>query len=136
MEKSMKRKILFLCTGNSCRSQMAEGFAKKLGWDAYSAGTHPEVSVNKFAIEAMNEIGIDIQNNMPKSLDLYSNQQFNIVASVCHNAKHSCPVFIGNSDTIIHHGFKDPANSKGSKDEVLAEFRCIRDLIKKWVDSL
>ena len=67
----MKIKILFLCTGNSCRSQMAEGFAKKLGWDAYSAGTHPETAVNQNAIIVMNEMGIDINHHKPKSLDLY-----------------------------------------------------------------
>jgi len=115
---------------------MAEGIAKNIGWDAYSAGTHPEVNVSKFAIEVMQEIGIDIRKNKPESLESYVNQNFNIVASVCDNTKHSCPVFIGNSDTIIHHSFKDPANVEGSKDEILTEFRCIRDLIKKWVDSI
>ena len=136
MGKSMKRRILFLCTGNSCRSQMAEGFAKKLGWDAYSAGTHPEVSVSKFAISVMNEIGIDIQKNIPESLDLYSSQHFNFVASVCDNAKHLCPIFIGNSDSIIHQSFQDPSNEKGSEDEILNEFRNVRDLIKVWINSL
>lgn len=136
MEKSMKRKILFLCTGNSCRSQMAEGFAKKRGWDAYSAGTHPELNVSKIAIKVMDEIGLEIHNNIPKSLDYYSNQQFNIVASVCDNAKQSCPVFIGNTDLIIHQSFEDPANAKGTEDKILSEFRNVRDLIKVWVDSL
>jgi len=89
----MKRKIIFLCTGNSCRSQMAEAFAKKLSWDAYNAGTHPKVSVRKFAIEVMNQIGIDISKNKSEKLDSYINQNFNIVASVCDNAKHSCPAF-------------------------------------------
>jgi arsenate reductase len=115
---------------------MAEGFAKKLGWDAYSAGTHPEIAVNHYAIKVMNEIGIDISHQKPKSLDLYLDQHFNIVASVCDNAKHSCPVFIGNSDLIIHKSFIDPANALGFEEEILNEFGEVRDLIKKWIDSL
>jgi len=129
-------KILFLCTGNSCRSQMAEGFAKKLGWDSYSAGTHPETAINPNAIKVMSEIGIDISQQKPKSLNSFSDLHFNIVASVCDNAKQSCPVFIGSSDSIIHQSFQDPIDKKGSKDEILNEFRNIRDLIKTWVDSL
>ena len=132
----MKRKILFLCTGNSCRSQMAEGFAKQLGWDSYSAGTHPEIAVNPNAIKVMNEIGIDINNHKTESLDLYSKAHFNILASVCDNAKQSCPIFTGTSDSIIHQNFQDPANKKGSEDEILNEFRNVRDLIKIWVHSL
>ena len=132
----MKQKILFLCTGNSCRSQMAEGFAKKLGWDAHSAGTHPEIAINHNAIKVMNEMEIDISHHKPKSLDLYVNQHFNIVASVCDNAKRSCPVFFANSDSIIHQSFKDPANALGSEEAILNEFSEVRDLIKIWIDSL
>ena len=132
----MKRKILFLCTGNSCRSQMAEGFAKKLGWDAHSAGTHPETAVNQNAIKVMNEIGIDINHHKPKSLDSYLDQHFNIVANLCDDAKYSCPVFNGNSDSIIHQSFKDPANALGSKEDIINEFREVRDLIKAWIYSL
>ena len=132
----MQRKILFLCTGNSCRSQMAEGFAKKLGWDAHSAGTDPEIVVNHNAIKAMNEMGIDISHHKPKSLDSYLDQHFNIVASVCDNAKDSCPVFIGNADSIIHQSFKDPANVLGSEEAILNGFSKVRDLIKIWIDSL
>ena len=132
----MKRIFLFLCTGNSCRSQMAEGFAKKLGWDAHSAGTHPEIAVNHNAIKAMNEMEIDISHHQPESLDSYLNQHFNIVASVCDNAKYSCPIFNGNSDSIIHQSFKDPANALGSKEDIINEFREVRDLIKVWTDSL
>ena len=132
----MKRKILFLCTGNSCRSQMAEGFAKQLGWDAYSAGTQPEIAVNPNAIKVMDEIDIDINHHKPESLDSFTKLHFNIVASVCDNAKQSCPAFIGNSDSIIHKSFQDPANKKGSEDKILNEFRNVRDLIKVWVNSL
>ena len=136
MEKSIKRKILFLCTGNSCRSQMAEGFAKKLGWDAYSAGTHPEIAIDYNATKAMSEMGIDISHHKPESLDSYSNQNFSIVASVCDNAKQSCPIFSGRSDSIIHKGFKDPAKIKGSNEYILNEFRTVRNLMKIWIDSL
>jgi arsenate reductase len=115
---------------------MAEGFAKKLGWDAYSAGTHPETVVNQNAIKVMNEMGIDINHHKPKSLDLYLDQHFKIVASVCDNAKYSCPALIGNSVSIIHQSFKDPANALGSKEEIINEFREVRDLIKVWIDSL
>lgn len=132
----MKRKVLFLCTGNSCRSQMAEGFAKQLGWDSYSAGTHPEVAVNPNTIKVMAEMDIDINHHKPELLDLYLKLHFNIVASVCDNAKQSCPVFIGKSDSILHQSFQDPANAKGSEDEILNEFRNVRDLIKVWVNSL
>ena len=132
----MKQNILFLCTGNSCRSQMAEGFAKHLGWDAFSAGTHPEIAVNSNAIKVMEEIGIDISNHKPKSLNLYRTHNFNIVASVCDNAKEVCPVFNGKADSIIHQSFKDPANTNSSEQEILREFRVVRDLIKLWVDSL
>jgi arsenate reductase (thioredoxin) len=135
MGKVMK-KILFLCTGNSCRSQMAEGFAKELGWDSYSAGTHPETTINPNAIKVMSEVGIDINQQKPESLNSYSESHFNIVASVCDNAKQYCPVFIGSSDLIIHQSFQDPIYKKGSNDEILNEFRNIRDLIKAWVDSL
>ena len=136
MEKSIKTKILFLCTGNSCRSQMAEGFAKKLGWDAYSAGTHPELAIDSNAIKVMNEMGVDISHHKPKSLNLYSNQNFRIIASVCDNAKQSCPIFNGKSHSIIHKGFKDPAKTKGSKEDILKEFRTVRNSIKTWIDSL
>jgi len=115
---------------------MAEGFAKKLGWDAHSAGIHPEISVNHNAIKTMNEMGIDISHHKPKSLDSYLDQHFNIVASVCDNAKHSCPIFIGNSNLIIHQSFKDPANALGSEQQTINEFREVRDLIKIWIDSL
>ena len=132
----MKQKVLFLCTGNSCRSQMAEGFAKKLGWDAHSAGTHPEIAVNHNAIKVMGEMSIDISHHKPKALDSYLDQHFNIVASVCDNAKHACPIFIGNSNLIIHQSFKDPVNVLGSEEEIINEFREVRDLIKIWIHSL
>jgi arsenate reductase len=115
---------------------MAEGFANQLSWDSYSAGTHPEIAVNPNAIKVMDEMDIDINHHKPELLDSYLKLHFNIVASVCDNAKQSCPAFIGNSDSIIHQSFQDLANEKGSKDEILNEFRNVRDLIKVWVNSL
>ena len=130
------KKILFLCTGNSCRSQMAEGFARQLGWDAYSAGTKPEITVNSFAIEVMKEIGVDISKNTSKNVLQYLNNSFNIIATVCDNAKETCPMFNGNTDNIIHKNFIDPTAEVGTKEEVLPIFRFVRDDIKYWVNYI
>ena len=132
----MKKKILFLCTGNSCRSQMAEGIAKELGWDAFSAGTKPEENVNPNAVEVMKEIGIDISSNNAENVESYLSKSFNIVATVCDNAKETCPIFIGNTEIKIHHSFIDPAFAKGPKEEVLPIYRKVRDEIKIWEEDL
>ena len=116
----VKREILFLCTGNSCRSQMAEGFAKDMGWNAYSAGTRPETEVNPFAVKVMAEIGIDISHHTPESVSEYLDKNFDIVATVCDNALETCPVFTGISDRQIHNGFIDPAIATGSDREIRA----------------
>ena len=131
-----KRKILFLCTGNSCRSQMAEGFAHQMGWDAYSAGTKPEIDVNPFAIKVMSEIDIDISNHIPQSVNEYLDENFNIIATVCDNARETCPIFSGSSDHQIHHGFEDPAEANGSDGEITEVYRRIRDEIQDWVKEL
>ena len=131
-----KRKILFLCTGNSCRSQMAEGFALDMGWDAYSAGTKPEIEVNPFAIKVMTEIGIDISNHIPQSVNEYLDENFNIIATVCDNARETCPVFTGSCNKKIHHGFIDPADATGSDGEITEVYRQVRDEIRDWVTKL
>ena len=131
-----KREILFLCTGNSCRSQMAEGFAHQMGWDAYSAGTKPEIDVNPFAIKVMSEIDIDISNHIPQSVNEYLDENFNIIATVCDNARETCPVFSGSSDHQIHHGFEDPADVTGSDGEITKVYRRIRDEIRDWVTEI
>ena len=131
-----KRKILFLCTGNSCRSQMAEGFAHQLGWDTYSAGTKPEIQVNPFAINVMAEIGIDIAQNTPEPISKYLDENFDIVATLCDNAREICPVFTGVSKHQIHHGFIDPADASGSDKEITKVYRRIRDDIQEWIAEL
>ena len=131
-----KRKILFLCTGNSCRSQMAEGFANQMGWDAYSAGTKPEAEVNPFAVKVMAEIGINISLHSPDHISMYLDANFEIIATVCDNARETCPVFTDRSDHQIHHGFEDPADAAGSDEEITEVYRRIRDEIRGWVKEL
>ncbi len=126
-------KILILCTGNSCRSQMAEGFLKSFDdtLEVHSAGTEPSNEVHPKAIVVMNEIGIDLSNNCPKKVDEFLNDKFDYVITVCGGAKESCPTFSGKVRYHIHIGFDDPAEAKGTEDEIYSEFRRIRDEIKR-----
>ena len=128
-----RKKILVLCTGNSCRSQMAEGFLKSFDKDleVYSAGTNPAERVNLFAIKAMNEVGIDISNGKSKNVNEYLSKSFDYVITVCDNAKETCPIFVGDVKHQIHIGFDDPADAVGTEDEVLPVYRRVRDEIKK-----
>ena len=125
-------KILILCTGNSCRSQMAEGFLKSFDsrLNVVSAGTEPSGEVHPKAIIVMNETGIDISQNKPKSVDQFINQSFDYVITVCGGANDNCPTFIGDVKNRIHIGFDDPAEVHGEEGYVLDEFRRIRDEIK------
>ena len=132
----MKGKILFLCTGNSCRSQMAEGFASALGWKSFSAGTVPELVVNPNAVKVMIEKNINIANNKPKIVDQYLEDSFDIVMTVCDNARENCPVFLGSTKKLIHHSFKDPAKFTGNSEATLNEFRKIRDQIEEYLNNL
>ncbi|MCK5637909.1 MAG: arsenate reductase ArsC, partial [Flavobacteriaceae bacterium] len=104
-------KILILCTGNSCRSQMAEGFLKSFNNDleVFSAGTEPSNQVHPKAVEVMHEVGVDLTENRPESVDKYLDQEFDYVITVCGGAKESCPTFIGNVKNRLHIGFDDPA---------------------------
>ncbi|KAF0157164.1 MAG: Arsenate reductase [Ignavibacteria bacterium] len=126
------KKILILCTGNSCRSQMAEGFLKSFDWEleVNSAGTKPATQVHPKAVQVMSEIGIDLSENYPKMVDEFLNQGFDYVITVCGNAKENCPVFIGKVGKQLHIGFEDPAEAVGTEEEILEEFRRIRDQIK------
>lgn len=128
----MKAKILVLCTGNSCRSQMAEGILKVMypDFEIFSAGTRPEKNVNPYAIEVMKEIGIDISGHYPKNADQFTGMDFEYVITVCDNAKEICPVFTGNVKHRLHKGFEDPFNATGSDDEKMAVYRKVRDEIK------
>jgi arsenate reductase len=125
-------RILILCTGNSCRSQMAEGFLKSFdsSLEVLSAGTKAASRVHPKAIQVMNEIGIDLSKNYPKTVDQFLAQQFDYVITVCDNAKESCPVFFGNVKHRLHIGFDDPANATGTEEEILSVFRRVRDEIK------
>ncbi|MCX7797809.1 MAG: arsenate reductase ArsC [Melioribacter sp.] len=128
----MKKKILILCTGNSCRSQMAEGFLKSIdpSLEVYSAGVSPANQVNPKAIQVMKEIGIDISKNVPKNVESFINESFDYVITVCDNAKETCPVFTGNVGKQLHLGFEDPAEATGTEEEILNVFRRVRDQIK------
>ncbi len=125
-------KILILCTGNSCRSQMAEGIMRDLNskMEVFSAGTRPEKEVNKYAVKVMAEIGINISQHYPKLVDSFISQPFDFVITVCDNAKEACPVFLGKVGKRVHIGFEDPADAIGTDDEKLVVYRKIRDQIK------
>ena len=132
----MKKKILFLCTHNSARSQMAEGIMNYYfgnRYEAKSAGV--EVSkVNPFAIEVMKEIGIDISHHYSKHANKFLNETFDFIITVCDHAKEHCPYFPGGK-IYIHKSFEDPSSAKGTEEEKRAVFRRIRDEIKKWLEE-
>jgi arsenate reductase len=129
----MKSRILILCTGNSCRSQIAEGILKSFdtSLEVYSAGTKPANIVHPKAIQVMNEIGIDLSTHKTKLVDQYLNESFDYVITVCDTAKETCPFFTGKVAHRLHIGFDDPTDATGSEDEILAVFRKVRDKIKK-----
>ncbi len=130
----MKR-VLFLCTGNTCRSQMAEGIVNQLcsnQWQAFSAGTHPGERVNPFAVRAMSESGIDIARAQPKALDAFHTEPFDLVVTLCDSAAAECPYWPA-AGRQLHIGFPDPADATGSADERLAVYRAVRDAIRAQV---
>jgi arsenate reductase len=130
-------RVLFLCTGNSCRSQMAEGWARHLHGDkieAFSAGTHPS-HVSPGAIEVMREAGIDISGHRSKSVSTFVGEHFDLVVTLCDNAAQVCPAF-PNADRQIHAPFADPFDAVGSPEERLAVFRRVRDQIREFVANL
>lgn len=128
------QRVLFLCTHNSARSQMAEGLLRHLGGDrfeAFSAGTEA-THVRPLAIRAMAEIGIDISGHQSKTLDQYLDQAFDIVITVCDDANEACPVF-PNAKARIHWSFPDPSKAAGTEDEQLAVYRGVRDAIRHQI---
>lgn len=131
-EPDMKKRILILCTGNSCRSQMAEGYLKKINpsLEVYSAGTHPAEQVNPYAIKVMAEAGLDLSGHRPARVDDFLDQAFDYVITVCDGARETCPVFTGKVGQRLHMGVEDPAVARGSEDEILCAFRRIRDEIR------
>ena len=127
-----KKRILFLCTGNSCRSQMAEGFMRKYFGDifeVFSAGINPS-EVNPNAVKVMKEIGIDISEYTSKSVELFRKKRFDYLITVCDNAKEACPVFTNEIKNRIHWSFEDPAEVTVTQEEIIKKFREVRDLIK------
>ncbi len=134
--KNLKR-VLILCTGNSCRSQMAETLWESLGngqWESESAGSKPSGYVHPLAIRAMQEVDIDISQNTSKSLEQFRDQSFDLVVTVCDNAKESCPVFLGAKETL-HWPFDDPADATETDDEKMIVFRRVRDEIKQTIQN-
>ncbi len=127
----MKQRVLVLCTGNSARSQMSEGWLRAMAGDRMevaSAGTHP-TTINPFAIEAMRERGIDISHHRSKHLSEFLDQQWDVVITVCDNAAENCPLFPGKAERI-HWSFPDPAAVTGTDTEKLQAFRDVRDAIE------
>ncbi len=132
----MKKRIIFICTHNSARSQMAEGILRALygeRFDVFSAGTEPK-DVNPFAIKVMKEIGIDISKHRAKSVKEFLGEEFDLVVTVCDHAKENCPFFPGGK-RYAHKGFEDPSQFRGDEEEVLSAFRRVRDEIKEWIEK-
>lgn len=133
-------KILFLCTGNSCRSQMAEGWARALKpdqFEAFSAGTLAH-GLNPNAVKVMKEIGVDISGHQSKTVEELKDEEFDYVVTVCGNAHETCPVFLGGGK-VVHRGFDDPpalAKAAASEKEALSHYRRVRDEIKAYVETL
>ena len=137
MMGAVKQRVLFLCTGNSCRSHMGEGWLRQLGGDrfeALSAGAKPSGYVHPLAIKVMAEAGVDIAGHRSKDIREFDGQSLDVLVTVCDNARESCPFFAGAKRTI-HHSFDDPAHATGSDEEKLAVFRRVRDEIRVWVEE-
>jgi arsenate reductase (thioredoxin) len=131
-EGKARKRVLILCTGNSCRSQMAEGWVRnELGdrWEVESAGTHPAGEVAPLAVRAMAEVGVDISNGRPKHWGPFLNQAWDLVVTVCDSARESCPLFPGAAEQI-HVSFPDPILAEGTEEERLAVYRAVRDDIR------
>ncbi len=127
-----KQRVLILCTGNSCRSQMAEALWRHLGdgrWEAFSAGSNPAGYVHPLAIDAMAELGVEIGRQRSKHVDEFVQADFDVVATVCDGAKEACPTFPG-AKKMLHWPFEDPAQAAGTDAEKLAVFRRVRDEIR------
>lgn len=129
-----REKVLFICKNNSGRSQIAEALLKNIYGDYYevfSAGSEP-LEINPLTIKVLSEIGIDISQNKSKSLEIFQDQEFEYVVSLCGDNDHSCPVFLGGK-TIIHQSFPDPREFQGSYEIKFESFRALRDEIQDWI---
>jgi arsenate reductase (thioredoxin) len=125
-------KILILCTGNSCRSQMAQGFLQSFDKNltVCSAGTQASGKLSSKAVEVMKEAGIDISHHTSDSVDMYLDQEWDYVITVCGGANETCPAFLGKVKHRLHIGFDDPSHTTGSEDFIMSEFHRVRDEIK------
>lgn len=126
------KRVLILCTGNSCRSQMAEGWVNRLlgkRWEAHSAGTAPAERVHPLAVRVMAEVGVDISGHAPEHVSRFVREPWDLVVTVCDSAAETCPVFPGRVERM-HVSFADPAGATGSEEERLAVFRRVRDDIR------
>jgi arsenate reductase len=135
-EEPVKR-VMFLCTGNSARSQISEALLRLLGGDrfeAYSAGTHPASEVNPFALEVLKERGASIEGLFPKTIDHFAGQEFHLAVTVCDKAKQECPAFPG-ARAIDHWSLEDPASFEGTYEEILSKFRETRDEIERRIKT-
>ncbi len=130
-------RILVLCTGNSCRSQMAEAFLKSFDskLEVHSAGTAPASRVHPRAVQVMKEVGIDISSNKTKTVRQFLSQSFDYVITVCDNAKETCPFFTGKVEHRLHMGFEDPAEATGDDEKILGVFRKVREQIKAELET-
>jgi arsenate reductase (thioredoxin) len=126
-------KILILCTGNSCRSQIAQGFLQSFDdkIHVFSAGTEPARDINAKAVQVMKEAGIDISHHFPKNVDLYLNESWDFVITVCGGAKENCPAFFGKVNHRLHIGFDDPSHAIGNEEFIMREFHRVRDEINE-----
>ena len=125
-------KILILCTGNSCRSQMAHGFVQAIdsSFQVFSGGTLPAPRVNPRAVDVMKEAGIDISSHTPTNVSEYLDEEWDYVITVCGGANESCPTFNGTVKNRLHIGFEDPSDATGTEEYLMSEFRRIRNEIK------
>lgn len=131
-------KILILCTGNSCRSQMAHGFLKSFDKTLIveSAGTEASGKLNQKAVQAMKEIGIDISNHTSDSVEQFLDDEWDFVITVCGGANEACPAFMGKVKTRLHIGFDDPSHAEGTDEFIWSEFIRVRDAIKESFSKL
>jgi arsenate reductase (thioredoxin) len=131
----MVRKVLFLCTGNSCRSQMAEAIvnARHPSWRAFSAGTRPTGYVHPMAVRVLHEIGIE-HSGISKNVEQFRSDEFDLVVTVCDDANEECPVWLGKGKRV-HESFKDPAKAEGTEEERLRVFRDVRDEMNEKIPA-
>jgi len=129
------KKLLFLCTGNSCRSQMAEAYGKKYleNCNVYSAGLENH-GLNFYMLQVMKEDGFEMHGHYSKTLNDINNIDFDVVVTVCDHANETCPVYLKKAQ-MIHKGFEDPSKATGSEEEILAQFRKVRDEIKRYIKN-